>query len=177
MLTRLSGFTGLVRENMYQFTGWRFMQCGRRTERGQMSAQVAAALIGGEVPEGALEALLEFADSRVTYRRRFSVDLSRETVLDLTVLDPLNPRSVAFQVNSLADKLPSLPGVKSGETPDLMFRRTARLKVRLETADADEIDAAFLKRVAGDLSLVSDLLTERYLMAGPSRTDAGTGSE
>ena len=177
VLTRLSGFTGLVRENMYQFTGWRFMQCGRRVERGQTSAQVAAALVEGEVPEGALEALLEFSDSRVTYRRRFSVDLSRDTVLDLTVLDPLNPRSVAFQVNSLADKLPTLPGVRSGETPDLMFRRTARLKVRLETADAEEVDAAFLKRVAGDLSLVSDLLTQRYLMAGPVRTDAGAASE
>ena len=86
---------------MYQFTGWRFMQCGRSLERARMSATIAASLIAGEAPEGALEALLVFSDSSVTYRRRYSVDLSSETVIDLTILDPLNPRSVAFQVNAI----------------------------------------------------------------------------
>ncbi len=174
ILTRLSGFTGLVRENMYQFTGWRFMQCGRRIERGQMSALIAATLMRDAPPEGALEALLEFTDSRVTYRRRYSVDLSQETVVDLTLLDPLNPRSLAFQVNDLEARLVELPGVKSGETPDMLFRRVARLRVRLETAEAAEVDTAFLERVAGDLGLLSDLIGRRYLMAGPvAPTDAG----
>ena len=173
VLTRLSGFTGLVRENMYQFTGWRFMQCGRRIERAQMSATIAAALIApvgpdGQPSEGALEALLEFTDSRVTYRRRYSVDLSMETVLDLTILDPLNPRSLAFQVASLADRLVELPGVRAGETRDTLHRRIARLKVRLETADAIEVDPAFLNRIVGDLGLFSELLTRRYLMAAPA---------
>ncbi len=173
VLTRLSGFTGLVRENMYQFTGWRFMQCGRRIERARMSATIAASLIApigadGEPAEGALEALLEFTDSRVTYRRRYSVDLSMETVLDLTILDPLNPRSLAFQVSSLADRLVELPGVRAGETRDTLQRRIARLKVRLETADAIEVDTAFLNRIVGDLGLFSELLTRRYLMAAPA---------
>ena len=173
VLTRLSGFTGLVRENMYQFMGWRFMQCGRRIERAQMSATIAAKLIApagvdGEPTEGALEALLEFTDSRVTYRRRYSVDLSMETVLDLTILDPLNPRSLAFQVSSLADRLVELPGVRTGETRDTLHRRIARLKVRLETADAIEVDPAFLDRIVGDLGLFSELLTRRYLMAAPT---------
>ncbi|MEH6717635.1 MAG: circularly permuted type 2 ATP-grasp protein [Aurantimonas endophytica] len=167
ILTRLSGFTGLVRENMYQFAGWRFMQCGRRIERGRMSAHIASVLLAGDAPEGALEGLLEFTDSRVTYRRRYSVDLSRETVVDLTVLDPLNPRSVAFQVNSLVDRLAELPGMHAAETPDLMSRRIARLKVRLQTADATEVDTAFLDRVEADLGLISDLLTERYLLSSP----------
>ncbi|UIJ72327.1 circularly permuted type 2 ATP-grasp protein [Aurantimonas sp. HBX-1] len=167
ILTRLSGFTGLVRENMYQFAGWRFMQCGRRIERGRMSAHVASVLLAGDAPEGALEGLLEFTDSRVTYRRRYSVELSRETVVDLTVLDPLNPRSVAFQVNSLADRLAELPGMHAAESPDLLSRRIARLKVRLQTADASEIDTAFLDRAEGDLGLISDLLTERYLLSSP----------
>lgn len=167
ILTRLSGFTGLVRENMYQFAGWRFMQCGRGIERGRMSARIASVLLDGDAPEGALEGLLEFTDSRVTYRRRYSVELSRETVVDLTVLDPLNPRSVAFQVNSLAERLAELPGMHAAESPDLLARRIARLKVRLHTADATEIDTAFLDRVEGDLGLISDLLTERYLLSSP----------
>ena len=91
-----------------------------------------------------------------------------ETVLDLTMLDPLNPRSLAFQVSSLADRLVELPGVRAGETRDTLQRRIARLKVRLETADATEVDPAFLTRIVGDLGLFSDLLTRRYLMAAPA---------
>nr|WP_255617855.1 circularly permuted type 2 ATP-grasp protein [Aurantimonas sp. VKM B-3413] len=167
ILTHLSGFAGLVQENMYQFTGWRFMQCGRSLERARMSATIASSLVADEPPEGALEALLVFSDSSVTYRRRYSVDLSSETVIDLTILDPLNPRSVAFQVNALFEALSALPGMTTGETPDMVFRRLARLRVRLQTADADEISAAFLTRIADDLGAISDLLTRRYLLSSP----------
>ena len=48
-----------------------------------------------------------------------------------------------------------------------MFRRLARLKVRLQTADAVEVDSAFLDRIVGDLALISDLLTQRYLLSSP----------
>ena len=162
VLTRLAGFAGLVRENMYQFTGWRFLQAGRLLERGQVTAQVAAGLSAGDLPEGALEALLEFADSRITYRRRYSVDLSAETVLDLVVLDPLNPRSIAFQINSFKALLDELPGMRRGETPAAVARRTARLQVRLASGDATEANEAFLTRIATDLGDVSDLLAQRY---------------
>lgn len=167
VLTRLSGFAGLVHENMYQFTGWRFLQCGRLLERGQVTARVAAALTRDPAPEGGLEALLEFTDSRVTYRRRYSVDLSRETVLDLTVLDPLNPRAVAFQVNGFKALLDQLPGMLHGESLDRVSRRTARLQVRLATGDAEEAGGAFLARIAADLADVSDLLSRRYFSSIP----------
>ncbi|KQT85608.1 hypothetical protein ASG48_07885 [Aurantimonas sp. Leaf443] len=176
VLTRLSGFTGLVRENMYQFTGWRLMKCGRRMERGRMSAIVASALLEDE-PEGALEALLEFTDSRVTYRRRFSVDLSSEAVIDLCILDPMNPRSVAFQVNSLCSTLAKLPGVREGEKLDMLSRRAARLQVRVATAEPQEVTTGFLDRIAGDFGLLSTLLTERYLLADPASVQAGAHFE
>ncbi|MBP0617202.1 circularly permuted type 2 ATP-grasp protein [Jiella sp. KSK16Y-1] len=167
VLTHMSGFAGLAHENMYQFTGWRFMQCGRALERGQATAMVVSSLLADEPPAGALEALLAFTDSSVTYRRRYSVDLSEETVVDLAVLDPLNPRSLAFQVNLLADVISSLPGVHLGQSPDLLQRRLARLKVRLQTADGTEVDTAFLDRVVDDLALISDLITQRYLLSSP----------
>ncbi|MEX6508083.1 circularly permuted type 2 ATP-grasp protein [Jiella sp. M17.18] len=174
ILTHLSGFAGLVQENMYQFLGWRFMQSGRSLERAQMSARIAASLLSGEPPEGALEALLGFSDSSVTYRRRYFVDLSRETVVDLTVLDPLNPRSVAFQANALFEAVSALPGMDAGETPDMLFRRLARLRVRLQTAEAQEVAPAFLTRIGGDLADISDLFTRRYLLSSPRR---GPGHE
>ncbi|BDA86258.1 hypothetical protein Sa4125_38000 [Aureimonas sp. SA4125] len=167
VLTRLSGFTGLVRENMYQFVGWRFLTCGRRIERGLMTASIASAITADETPEGAFDALLEFTDSRVTYRRRYPVALSRETVLDLTVLDPLNPRSIAYQVTALKDAMDALPGMVPGEQLDEMARRVARLGVRVATGSAAEVTTAFLDRIAGDFSDLSELLGQRYFAARP----------
>ncbi|GLK74865.1 hypothetical protein GCM10008171_01170 [Methylopila jiangsuensis] len=167
VLTRLAGFSGLVNENMYQFTGWRFLQCGRRVERGQTTAVVAAALTKPNLTEGGLEALLEYTDSRVTYRRRYSVDLSRSTVVDLAVLDPLNPRSVAYQANAFDALLRELPGLRHGETLDEVARRSARLRVRLATGDPEEATIPFLTRIAGDFGDISNLMSERYFSFGP----------
>ncbi|WP_416358026.1 circularly permuted type 2 ATP-grasp protein [Aureimonas phyllosphaerae] len=176
LLTRLAGFSGLVEENMYQFSGWRFLQCGRRIERGEATATATADFLaaGGE---GVFEALLEFTDSRLTYRRRFSVELHAETVLDLCLLDPLNPRSVAYQVAAARRAMADLPGTHAGESLDLAARRIARLHVRLETAVPAEITPAFLTRVARDLRDISDLLSERYFAVAPQGSIERFGSE
>ena len=42
--------------------------------------------------------LLEIGDSVMTHRRRYSVSTGRRTVIDLLALDPLNPRSILFQL-------------------------------------------------------------------------------
>ncbi|MEN3793214.1 circularly permuted type 2 ATP-grasp protein [Fulvimarina sp. MAC3] len=170
VLTHLSGFAGLIHENMYQFTGWRFMQIGRSLERGFNTASMIAGVIEpDELAVGALETILDFTDSRVTYRRRYSVDLTRETVLDLCVLDPLNPRSIAFQVNHIQESLSNLPNQNTAETLDTLTRRVARLTVRLQTADASEVDHAFVVRIANDLGEISSLLTARYLLSSPGK--------
>ena len=33
LLRKITGFSGLVHENMYRFTGWRFLSIGRSLER------------------------------------------------------------------------------------------------------------------------------------------------
>ncbi|WP_244492412.1 circularly permuted type 2 ATP-grasp protein [Aureimonas sp. AU22] len=176
LLTRLAGFSGLVEENMYQFAGWRFLQCGRRIERGEATASACAEFLaaGGE---GVSEALLEFTDSRLTYRRRFSVELHPETVADLCLLDPLNPRSVAYQVAAARRAMADLPGIHAGESLDPAARRIARLHVRLETAVPAEVTPDFLRRVARDLRDISDLLSARYFAVAPEAAIERLGSE
>lgn len=166
VLTRLAGFAGLVQENMYRFTGWRFLECGRRLERLSATAEAAAAFVaaGGD---GVYEALLEFTDSRMTYRRRFSVELGAATVIDLALLDPLNPRSLVFQARTLEATLADLPGNAAGESLDPASRRLARLRVRLQTAEPGEVTLAFLRRVAQDGYDISDLLSQRYFALAP----------
>ena len=163
ILTRLAGFAGLVHESMYQFAGWRFLEAGRRIERGAMTAHVVSGLSeAGLAAEGVCEAILEFTDARMTYRRRFSVDLVPAAVVDLCILDPLNPRSLAFQIEALCRVLDALPGVKAGETLHRSAALAARLRVRVQTAESGEVTPAFLSRAATDVRQISDAIAERY---------------
>ncbi|WP_285295217.1 circularly permuted type 2 ATP-grasp protein [Aureimonas altamirensis] len=176
ILGRLSGFTGLVEENMYRLNGWRFLQCGRRIERGIAFCESLADLVRPDLGDEALDAILELADSRLTYRRRYSVELWRHAVLDLSVLDPLNPRSVTFLAEELDSIIHALPGFQAGEPLTQPGRRIARLAVRLRTADPREVDAAFLKRVAQDMRDISELLSERYFAPASGHLSAYGGS-
>ena len=54
--------------------------------------------------------LLEIGDSVMTHRRRYAVSAGVNSYVDLLVLDPLNPRSVAFQVAELRAQIERLPG-------------------------------------------------------------------
>jgi len=98
-------------------------------------------------------------------------------VLDLAILDPLNPRSLAFLANGLADTLSSLPGHLPGEALDTSARRAARLRVRLQTASPIEVDAAFLRRIAQDAADISNALTQRFFAARPTGAADRTGAE
>ena len=110
LLRKLAGFSGLVHENMYRFAGWRFLEIGRRLERGIQIAGIAGWLTREDAPDGALEMLLEIGDSVMTHRRRYAVSAGPQSAIDLLVLDPLNPRSVLFQVAELREQIEKLPG-------------------------------------------------------------------
>ena len=56
-----------------------------------------------------LEALLEIADSSMTYRNRYLTTLRLAPVLDLLMTDETNPRSLVFQLIALADHVEHLP--------------------------------------------------------------------
>ena len=110
LLRKLAGFSGLVHENMYRFSGWRFLEIGRRLERGIQIARMLGLLARKAAPDGALDMMLEIGDSVMTHRRQYTVQSGRRTVVDLLVLDPLNPRSVLFQLERLKEEIGLLPG-------------------------------------------------------------------
>ena len=64
--------------------------------------------------------------------------------------------------------LADLPGNLPGESLDAASRRAARLRVRLQTAEASEVTPAFLRRVARDGFDMSDLLSQRYFALAPA---------
>ena len=73
ILRKLAGFSGLLHENMYRFTGWRFLEIGRRLERGIQIARSLGWLTREDAPDGALDMMLEIGDSVMTHRRQYTV--------------------------------------------------------------------------------------------------------
>ena len=87
---------------MSQLAGWRFLELGRRIERAIATCRFVRQFAFAEL-DGALDVLLELADSQITYRLRYVMVAAPAPVIDLVVLDPNNPRSVAYQLGPHRD--------------------------------------------------------------------------
>jgi uncharacterized circularly permuted ATP-grasp superfamily protein/uncharacterized alpha-E superfamily protein len=162
LLRKLAGFSGLVHENMYRFAGWRFLEVGRRIERGIQMAWLLAAFTPHEAPSGASDALLEIGDSVITHRARYGVDTGRLSVLDLLALDPHNPRSVLFQLDVLRHELGQLPDVDDGSHLSGIAKESLRLQTLLAIREPADVDAGLLEAVADGLAGLSDRLSSAY---------------
>jgi uncharacterized alpha-E superfamily protein len=99
-----------------------------------------------------MEALLEVADSLLTYRARYLSSLQAAPVVDLLLTDGTNPRSVAFQVELAKDHLRRLPG-HEGVVRGRAERRLIGLESSLLTADIEQA-------CAGDGAGLRQLLEE-----------------
>jgi uncharacterized circularly permuted ATP-grasp superfamily protein/uncharacterized alpha-E superfamily protein len=107
----LSAFSGLSMEDITRSHDWRFLDMGRRIERGVHTVDlVHSALVEKSSDERpVLEAVLEAADSSMTYRARYRSSLQAAPVIDLLFLDEINPRSAAFQAAEIDRHLSALP--------------------------------------------------------------------
>jgi uncharacterized circularly permuted ATP-grasp superfamily protein/uncharacterized alpha-E superfamily protein len=105
----IAAVAGAHGENMNRQSGWRFLQLGLRIERAidtcRFTRQFAAPGAGNEN----LDVLLELAESLRTYRVRYMLGTARGAVLDLVLLDPDNPRSLAFSLTEIVGHLATLP--------------------------------------------------------------------
>jgi uncharacterized circularly permuted ATP-grasp superfamily protein/uncharacterized alpha-E superfamily protein len=111
VLLHLAAFHGLARENMTRAQGWRFLDIGLRIERAlYLCSFLDCSLRSAEASNpSVLEAVLEVADSSLTYRSRYTLLPNIAAVYDLVLLDDTNPRSLLFQLNQLAKHFERLP--------------------------------------------------------------------
>ena len=98
-----SSLTGFAMDNMTRDDGWRFLIVGRRMERLSFLAKAISYFLRLESTRGpgSLEWLLEFFDSIITYRSRYSRQPELLPVIDLLVFDDSNPHGVIFQASVL----------------------------------------------------------------------------
>jgi uncharacterized alpha-E superfamily protein len=176
----LAAFSGMEMENMTRGHGWRFLDIGRRVERSiQLVTLVRAALSTTGASDAVLEPLLEIADSSMTYRRRYYAQAQFTPVLDLLLGDDTNPRSLAFQLNALADHIDHLPQPPHAPVPTREQILIAHLGATLRGAKIEKLceshrDGAtapldnWLGRFVTDLHALSDTIAHYYFShAGP----------
>jgi uncharacterized alpha-E superfamily protein len=164
LLRKLAGFSGLVHENMYRFAGWRFLEIGRRLERGIQIAGIVSWFTRKEAPEGALEMLLEIGDSVMTHRRRYAVSAGTNSYIDLLVLDPLNPRSVLFQVSELREQIERLPGGIEDGLLSPAAKAALELQTELRVAEPEAVDAEDLDRLSVEIGRLAELIARAYFV-------------
>jgi uncharacterized alpha-E superfamily protein len=172
----LAAFSGLVSESLTRGPGWQFLDLGRRLERSlQTAGLIRIALVPVGRQEGPLlEALLDIADSTMTYHRRYLSSVQVAPVLDLLLADESNPRALAVQLvalNAGLDELVRIPTLTS-RSPE---RRLAlALLTELRLADPEALAQpgstggraaldALLDRFESDLPRLSDAIARGYL--------------
>lgn len=106
----IAAFGGMVSENMTRGSGWRFLEIGRRLERGVYGSSIIKQLLASrrEEAESALHLALELSDSTITYRSRYFTAIQMGPVVDLILADEANPRGIAFQIQTIITHLNEL---------------------------------------------------------------------
>nr|WP_233544861.1 circularly permuted type 2 ATP-grasp protein [Pseudooceanicola sediminis] len=164
LLRKVSGFSGLVHENMYHATGWRFLSLGRAVERAWATTNMLATFTDPDAPEGALDIAIEAGDAIMIHRQRFPSVISRDTVLDLLLLDEANPRSVLTQLGDILRHLDWLDKLATPQGQMTSLRREVlRLQTALAIAVAPEIDPPRLAEISDATASFSGLLADSYL--------------
>jgi uncharacterized circularly permuted ATP-grasp superfamily protein/uncharacterized alpha-E superfamily protein len=179
-----SALSGLSHENMTHGPGWQFADMGRRVERLYHTARLLRTiLVPVDAEDGpALEALLEIADSAITYRTRYLGLLQVPLVLDLLMTDESNPRSTLYQLIRLNEHIELLPrAARSPRLPEearIALRDLSRVRLAdvhaLSLPDAlgrrETLDA-LLADLEHDAPALAESLTRSYLThAQPSQS-------
>jgi uncharacterized circularly permuted ATP-grasp superfamily protein/uncharacterized alpha-E superfamily protein len=188
LLLGFSAFSGLVMENMTHGPGWRFADIGRRIERGAFMTRLLRSTLVAADDAAVLDAVLEVADSAMTYRSRYRGTMAIEPVLDLLLTDDTNPRSVVYQLATLEEHVTRLPraSVRPLLAPEAKTVMRALSSVRF--ADLDQLARTdslgrraeldeLLAALEAAFPLLAEQLTLAYLAHAQSSFSVGSPAE
>jgi uncharacterized circularly permuted ATP-grasp superfamily protein/uncharacterized alpha-E superfamily protein len=162
----LAALAGLAQENMNRVAGWRFLDMGRRIERGINTCRITRTFAHDGATLDDLDLLLDLADSQITYRARYLVGLALTPVRDMAMLDPFNTRSLAFQVETLKDHLAVLPSLLADGMLEEPNRILLPLATEVETTDAQHLTSAKMQAFERTLLKLSGAIADRYFLQG-----------
>jgi uncharacterized circularly permuted ATP-grasp superfamily protein/uncharacterized alpha-E superfamily protein len=167
-LTTIAALAGLFDENFNRGAGWRFYELGRRIERGINTCRIARQFAHQKATEHDLDVLLDLIDSQITYHSRTLIGVALAPVRDLTLLDPYNPRSVAFQTERIAEHIAALPVLRQDGIPEEPLRRATRLSAELSSEIADQLEDAGILAIENQIAQLAEAIGRRYFLQGAS---------
>lgn len=153
-IATVAAFAGLAAENMTRGAGWRFLDLGRRIERGIAIAQAIHGVMSGPVTqiEAGLRLSLELCDSTTAYLRYYSAESRFGRALEFVLADRSNPRAFLYQIERIHRHL-SIQAATGG----------ARVAPTIIPALVDRVEAFSSKLahpggVAAEITALFDLL-------------------
>ncbi len=191
ILEMLSAFSGMQMENMTRSIGWRLLDIGRRLERStHMTRLIRELAVNGDpAAEGGLDLLLELGDSSMTYRSRYLSTVQLPAVIDLLLADDSNPRSIAFQIVSIARHIDALPRDQEKAILSREQRLIETLRGNIKLVDIQELCGTrnkrgkrvlidrLLTRLEGSLYQLSDAIARSYFShVLPTRSTSAGGT-
>jgi len=182
LIRRAAALSGLSAENMTRGSNWLFLDIGRRLERAIHTAVLVRQMLSGQ--EGDVEYIqhaLEIADSGMTYRYRYLNMFHVSAAIDLLLLDPANPRSVAFQVATMhthVERLPKITPVQKKGLSDALAAEAADLLQASHPVVLSQCDESGkrpglggLTQTVEDIMLrLSDAIADAYFQHAPARS-------
>lgn len=164
LLRQISGFAGLVHENMYRSDGWRFLSIGISLERASNICELLAACLAADPASGALDLALEIGDSVVSHRARFQIAADSASVVDLLALDADNPRAARYHVTRSKEHIANLPKRRDDQKMSHVARQVLLLETQLATEDPAGMTAEVLMQIKQDIWAISDTLNADHLV-------------
>ncbi|WP_128565339.1 circularly permuted type 2 ATP-grasp protein, partial [Methylobacterium crusticola] len=166
-LSLAAALSGLAQENMNRAGGFAFVDMGRRIERAINTCRFAKVFGGAAASTDDLGVLLDLVDSRISYGARYILGVALAPVRDMVLLDPFNPRSVAFQVERLARHLDRLPALRQDGVPEPQVRLLLGLSGEIAGAEAGALSPEAVEAWEMRLWAVAEAVAARYFPGGP----------
>jgi len=171
-LQTIASISGLAQENMNRVAGWRFLELGRRLERGLNTCRFVRYFGMGQARADDFDVLLDLIDSQITYRSRYLVGVAPDPVRDMALLDPYNPRSVNFQAQRLCEHIETLPVLSQDGMLEAPSRIAIELAADLATTVAASVTADYILSVERRLMSLADAIAARYFLQGANAARA-----
>ncbi len=164
LLRQITGFAGLVHENMYRSDGWRFLSLGLSLERAANMAQLLGHLVAPDAPDGALDLALEVGDSVVSYRARFSILAHGTAITDILGVDDQNPRAIRYHISRAKEHIAELPGQSDSHVLSEVARKVLLLETELAASAPAALTPDMLAKTQRDIWDIAEALTQAHLV-------------
>ena len=163
-LNTIAALSGLFDENFNRGAGWIFYELGRRIERGINTCRFLRQFGHQDATEHNLDVMLDLIDSQITYRSRTLIGVALAPVRDMALLDPYNPRSVAYQSRLIESHISNLPVLRQDGLPEEPMRLATLLRAELAAEYADKLDDERCVAYEHKIALLAEAIASRYFL-------------